>query len=99
MNLMEFKRPAHFRPPLSMAGAASLAVKWALEMTEEYMERPGVREEFEKWLVEYEAKKQNAPTAADRESALPGTEIADSAPEKVIVGMDSIAQIGRNCNV
>ena len=42
--------------------------------------------------------KQNAPTVADCESALPGTEIADSAPVKVIGSMDSIAQNGRNCN-
>lgn len=88
-------------PILTGYGLLDPRGKWAVmavQMTEAYFEIPGIREEFEEWLVEYEAKKQNAPTVADCESALPGTEIADSAPVKVIGGTNSIAQNGRNCN-
>lgn len=84
-------------PTLTGYGLLDPRGKWAVmavQMTEAYFEIPGVRQEFEQWLVEYEAKKQNAPTTADRESVLPGTQ----GSGKSFGDTGSIAQNRRICN-
>lgn len=88
-------------PDLAGCGLLDPGETWAviaIQMTEQLFAQPGVREDFERWLAEREAKetKQSAPAAANRGSAVPGA-AGETAPERVIGDNIIIAQRKGGC--